>query len=227
MLLAGGAAALLPAAGAAQTGPLAATEGLGARFLQSGAALPLHPIGDFVVPARRALAGHLRAYGLRPRRGPFRIDLPRFRCGDASDALTDGIYVAVLPDDRIAMLQDVARGPQGRTLQGYFPPGYGMASDAPLVRLLADDRGGFPETGFNVFFGDRFAAVTGESVTIAVKAVETLGSGEDLLDGRPFILLFGAPGGACAEVPVEAVLIGPGAVTGGLRTGWATGWATG
>ncbi|MGL5009472.1 MAG: hypothetical protein ACRC6I_06285, partial [Paracoccaceae bacterium] len=111
--------------------------------------------------------------GIGPR--PFSITLPLAGC----DPDLEGTYVRAYDYDAAAGLvaalvnvRDTSRVDDPMEIT--FPPGFGMAAEAGVQRVLyADDpKSARFEQGFNYFFAERYSDVTTDTVTLTIDRVE-------------------------------------------------------
>jgi hypothetical protein len=136
---------------------------------------------------------------------PFSITLPLEGCDTEDEATYVRAYDYSLATDLVAQLVQVRDTSQvDDPMEITFTPGFGMAADAGVQRVLfADDpTSASLEQGFNYFFAERYSAVTAESVTLTVDRVEGP-EWDPLTAGVPFILMIGRAG--CSEFPAMPV----------------------
>jgi hypothetical protein len=141
--------------------------------------------------------------GIGPR--PFSITLPLEGCDPANEATYVRAYDYDLAGELVAGLVNVRDTSRlDDPMEITFPPGFGMAAEAGVQRVLfADDPASARlDQGFNYFFAGRYAEVTADTVTMTVDRIE----GPDwdpLTAGVPFILMIGRAG--CSSFPAMPV----------------------
>lgn len=179
---------------------------LGVSFEQNGRRLTLQSAPDLFAPEVEDLD---YAYTVVLDRGPFSMTLPRWFCDGTVDALESGVAIRIMPRELWRSLAYIRGSHRARTYESYFPFGSGMAAGWYALTELLFDRpqpkfpNGYPTwTGFNYFYGQRYAAVTDESLSIFVNQIRGLrGQHSDSIfdTGESVIFIIGIAAAQCEE----------------------------
>jgi hypothetical protein len=136
---------------------------------------------------------------------PLSITLPLAGCNPEQEATYVRAYDYSVAADLVAGLvsvRDTSRVDDPMEIT--FPPGFGMAAEEGVQRVLfADDpRSARLDQGFNFFFAARYSEVRPDFVTLTIDRIEGP-EWDPLTAGVPFILMVGRAG--CSAFPAMPV----------------------
>jgi hypothetical protein len=136
---------------------------------------------------------------------PFSITLPLEGCNPDAEGTYVRVYDYGLATDLVAALVEVRDTSRvDDPMEITFLPGNGFAADAGPQRILyaQDPTSAGLDQGFNYFAGERYSAVTADTVTLTIDSVQGP-EWQPLIAGVPFLLMVGRTG--CSEFPAMPV----------------------
>ena len=178
---------------------------LGASFEQGGKFLTAATDRGFFGGAITASYFH----SIDLKKQPFSITLPRYFCDKQHDIADVGLYVRTMPSEHWHQLEFILGTNRSREFTSYFPNGSAMAAAPRSLTELGfhHETNKFPNgmepwAGFHYFYGDRFAKIDEDYVTIHVNSIFNYASNDRpnlLLSETQIILVLGVRQAQCIK----------------------------